>query len=82
MHVVPVPAGKREAPADAEGRNARFAASQDPGLRRGLQGNDPMILVLSRGHFCPKDNQQHLELAANYPKIAVAPVCVRGDLSL
>jgi hypothetical protein len=31
-----------------------------------------MILVLSRGHFCPKDHQQHLELAANYPKIAVA----------
>jgi hypothetical protein len=22
-----------------------------------LQGNDPMILVLSRGHFCPKDHQ-------------------------
>ena len=28
-----------------------------------LQGNDPMILVLSRGHYCPKDHQQHLELA-------------------
>ena len=37
-----------------------------------LQGIDPMILVISRGHFCPKDHQQHLELAANYPKIAVA----------
>ncbi len=37
-----------------------------------LQGNDPMILVLSRGHYCPKDYQQHLEIAANYPKIAVA----------
>jgi peroxiredoxin len=37
-----------------------------------LQGSDPMILVLSRGHFCPKDHQQHLELAAFYPKIAVA----------
>src|SRR6266508_3347742 len=36
-----------------------------------LQGNDPLILVLSRGHFCPKDHQQHLELAAFYPKIAV-----------
>jgi len=22
-----------------------------------LQGLDPMILVLSRGHFCPKDHQ-------------------------
>jgi peroxiredoxin len=37
-----------------------------------LQGDDPMILVLSRGHFCPKDHQQHLELAAFYPKIAVS----------
>ena len=37
-----------------------------------LQGNDPMILVLSRGHYCPKDQQQHLELARFYPKIAVA----------
>src|SRR6266852_3750489 len=37
-----------------------------------LQGDDPMILILSRGHYCPKDNQQHLELAAFYPKIAVA----------
>jgi peroxiredoxin len=31
-----------------------------------------MILLLSRGHFCPKDHQQHLDLAANYPNIAVA----------
>ena len=37
-----------------------------------LQGNDPMILVLSRGHFCPKDHQQHLELAAFHSKVAVA----------
>jgi peroxiredoxin len=37
-----------------------------------LQGIDPMILMLSRGGFCPKDHQQHLELAANFPKIAVA----------
>jgi peroxiredoxin len=37
-----------------------------------LQGIDPMILVLARGHFCPKDHQQHLELAAFHPKIAVA----------
>jgi len=37
-----------------------------------LQGNNPMIVVLSRGHFCPKDNQQHLELAAAYSRIAVA----------
>jgi peroxiredoxin len=37
-----------------------------------LQGTDPMILLLSRGHYCPKDARQHLELAAFYPQIAVA----------
>ena len=37
-----------------------------------LQGNDPMILTLARGHYCPKEHQQHLELAAFYPKVAVA----------
>jgi peroxiredoxin len=37
-----------------------------------LQGADPMILTLARGHYCPKEHQQHQELAANYTKIAVA----------
>src|SRR5499427_5658225 len=37
-----------------------------------LQGGDPLILTLARGHYCPKEHQQHLELAAHYPKIAVA----------
>jgi peroxiredoxin len=37
-----------------------------------LQGDDPLILTLSRGHYCPKEHQQHLDLAAFYPKIAVA----------
>src|SRR5256885_15469160 len=37
-----------------------------------FQGNDPMILILSRGHYCPKDHQQHLEMAAFHSKIAVA----------
>lgn len=37
-----------------------------------LQGGDPMILILSRGSYCPKDHQQHLELAALYSKIAVS----------
>ena len=37
-----------------------------------IQGEDPMILTLARGHYCPKEHQQHLELAAHYPKIAVA----------
>src|SRR3954466_14553840 len=34
-----------------------------------LQGDDPMILTLARGHYCPKEHQQHLDLAAFYPKI-------------
>ena len=37
-----------------------------------LQGTDPLVLVLSRGHFCPKEHQHHLELVAFYPRIAVA----------
>jgi peroxiredoxin len=37
-----------------------------------LQGDDPLILTLARGHYCPKEHEQHLELAAAYPKIAVA----------
>jgi peroxiredoxin len=37
-----------------------------------LQGDDPLILTLARGHFCPKEHQQHLQLAAFYPQIAVA----------
>ena len=37
-----------------------------------LQGDDPLIVTLSRGHYCPKEHQQHLELAANYPKFNVA----------
>lgn len=37
-----------------------------------LQGNDPMIVQLSRGNFCPKEHQHHAELVGLYPKIAVA----------
>ena len=37
-----------------------------------IQGDDPMILTLSRGHYCPKEHQQHLELAAFQSKVAVA----------
>jgi hypothetical protein len=37
-----------------------------------LQGDDPLILTLARGKYRPKEHQQDLELAANYPKIAVA----------
>ena len=28
-----------------------------------LQGDDPLILTLARGHYCPKEHQQHLDLA-------------------
>jgi peroxiredoxin len=37
-----------------------------------IQGDDLMILTLARGLYCPKEHQQHLELAEHYPKIAVA----------
>ena len=37
-----------------------------------IQGDDPMILTLARGHYCPKEHQQHLELAAFQTKISVA----------
>jgi peroxiredoxin len=37
-----------------------------------LQGNDPMILILSRGAYCPKDRQQHRLLVALEPEIGVA----------
>jgi peroxiredoxin len=37
-----------------------------------IQGEDPMILTLARGHYCPKEHQQHLQLAAFYPQINVA----------
>jgi peroxiredoxin len=36
-----------------------------------LQGDDPSILTLARGNYCPKEHQQHLELASFYPRIAV-----------
>jgi peroxiredoxin len=37
-----------------------------------VQGEDPLILTLARGHYCPKEHQQHLQLASFYPQIAVA----------
>ena len=36
-----------------------------------IQGDDPLILTLARGNYCPKEHQQHVELASFYPKIAV-----------
>ena len=37
-----------------------------------IQGRDPLVLLLSRGHYCPKEHQQHLALAAFHPKVGVA----------
>jgi peroxiredoxin len=37
-----------------------------------LQGDDPLILTLARGNYCPKEHQQHLELAAFHSRLAVA----------
>ncbi|GIW20637.1 MAG: hypothetical protein KatS3mg065_0933 [Chloroflexota bacterium] len=45
------------------------------GTRRKLseiQGGDPMILVLARGHYCPKDRRQLRNLVELYPEIRVA----------
>ena len=37
-----------------------------------LQGADPMVLVLSRGSFCPKDREQHRLLVEMEPEFKVA----------
>jgi peroxiredoxin len=37
-----------------------------------LQGRDPLVLTLARGHHCREEHQQHLELAAFQSTIAVA----------
>jgi peroxiredoxin len=37
-----------------------------------IQGDDPLVLTLARGHYCPKEHQQHLQLAAAFPQFAVA----------
>lgn len=36
-----------------------------------LQGEDPMVLVLSRGSFCPKDRRQHEGLVQLYREMEV-----------
>ncbi len=40
-----------------------------------IQGDDPLILTLARGHYCPKEHHQHLQLAAVQPQISVG--CTR-----
>jgi hypothetical protein len=37
-----------------------------------LQGRDPLVLMLARGHYCPKEHQQHLMLAGLQSKASVA----------
>ena len=52
-----------------------YELSDQSGQRRRLselQGSDPMILVLSRGHYCPKDRRQLRNLVELYPEIKVA----------
>src|SRR5437762_9694585 len=36
-----------------------------------LQGQDPMVLVLSRGSFCPKDRRQHEGLVQLHRELEV-----------
>jgi peroxiredoxin len=57
------------------GRFPDYTLPDHTGTRRTLsqlQGGDPMILVLSRGAFCPKDRQQHRLLVELEPEINVA----------
>lgn len=39
-----------------------------------LQGVDPMIVTLARGHFCPKEHIYHRELASFYPALSMSYV--------
>jgi peroxiredoxin len=51
-----------------------FELTDHTGRRRKLselQGDDPMIVVLSRGHFCPKDRRQLRNLVEFYPELKV-----------
>lgn len=57
------------------GRFPDYTLPDHTGARRTLseiQDGDPMILVLSRGAFCPKDRQQHKLLVGLEPEISVA----------
>src|ERR671919_2684648 len=51
-----------------------YELTDQTGTRRRLselQGSDPMILVLSRGHFCPKDRRQLRNYVDFYPELKV-----------
>jgi peroxiredoxin len=52
-----------------------YTLTDHTGTRRSLsqiQAGDPMILILSRGAFCPKDRHQHRRLVELEPEINVA----------
>lgn len=52
-----------------------FQLPDQSGTRRRLselQGADPLVVVLSRGHFCPKDRRQLRNLVDLYPEMKVA----------
>jgi peroxiredoxin len=52
-----------------------FELPDHRGVRRRLSSFaelNPLILVIARGHFCPKDQQQHRLLAQFYPEVRVA----------
>jgi peroxiredoxin len=52
-----------------------MSCATTPGTKRklsALQGADPMVLVLSRGAFCPKDREQHRLLVEMEPELKVA----------
>jgi peroxiredoxin len=56
------------------GRFPDYELTDHTGKRRKLselQGDDPMILVLSRGHFCPKDRRQLRNMVELYPELKV-----------
>src|SRR4051812_17434725 len=51
-----------------------YTLSDHTGKRRtlsGLQGSDPMILVLSRGGYCPKDRRQSESLVSLHRELEV-----------
>src|SRR5215210_5186324 len=51
-----------------------YELSDYRGMRRtisGVQGGDPLVLVLSRGGFCPKERRQHEGLVQLHREIEV-----------
>ena len=67
-----------------------YELSDHTGTRRtlsGLQGEDPMVLVLGRGGYCPKDRRQaeglvqlHREMEVGYCRLVT--ITTDGELRL